>query len=291
MTMRKQDTEKNHIKALRDQLHEALYLDLDDYGLEQPRDGEFSSTFLGIRLNSAFQPIYDSAAGELFGHEALLRAFLGNDQEISPEFAFSFSAQSGRLVKFDRICRTLHLLNFRQIFQDTGRLFLNVHPELLLNVNAHGKVFERILHANSVPTNRVVIEIMESAIEADGALAEAIENYRDRKYKIAIDGLGRKHGNLSRLWQLNPDFVKLDKTVVQQAETNPKLRKALRNLIGMIRDLGAQPVIQGIETQTQLDIAIETGSTLLQGYLLGKPVTVRQLQPTKVFKPNTPVAA
>jgi EAL domain-containing protein (putative c-di-GMP-specific phosphodiesterase class I) len=289
--MSTQLTEKNHIKALRDQLHEALYLDLDDYGLEQPRDGEFSSTFLGIRLNSAFQPIYDSAAGELFGHEALLRAFLGNDQEISPEFAFSFSAQSGRLVKFDRICRTLHLLNFRQIFQDTGRLFLNVHPELLLNVNAHGKVFERILHANSVPTNRVVIEVRESAIEADGPLAEAVENYRDRKYKIAIDGLGQKHGNLSRLWQLAPDFVKLDKTVVQQAETNPKLRKALRHLIGMIRDLGAQPVIQGIETQTQLDIAIETGSTLLQGYLLGKPVTVRQLQPTKVFKPTTPVAA
>ncbi len=289
--MTTQETEKTHIRTLKDQLHEALYLDLDDYGLEQPQDGEFSSTFLGIGLNSAFQPIYDSAAGELFGHEALLRAFLANDQEVSPEFAFSFTAQSGRLIKFDRICRTLHLLNFRHIFQDEGLLFLNVHPELVLNANAHGKVFERILHANSVPTDRVVIEIRESAIDKDKPLAEAVENYRERKYKIAIDGFGQKHTNLSRLWQLSPDIVKLDIAIIQQAAVNQKLRKALPKLVEAIRDLGAQPVIQGIETQTQLDIAIETGSTLLQGYLLGKPVTVKQLQPARIFKPTTPVAA
>jgi len=280
-----------NIDELKTQLHEALYLDLDDYGLSEQKGGEFTSIFLGLQLNSAFQPIYDSEAGELFGHEALIRPSLGGVQAIRPEFAFSFAEQSGRLVKFDRVCRTLHVLNFRQIYAENGLLFLNVHPELLVSVNAHGKVFERILHAHSVPTNRVVIEIQESVVDQDKQLTEAVENYRERGYRIAIDDFGRKHSNLDRLWKLSPEFVKLDLGIIQEAERNPKVRKVLPSLVNIIRELGAQPVIEGIETQTQLDIAIQSGSTLLQGFFLGRPVTARELQPARIFKPTIRVAA
>ena len=281
----------SYIEPLKAQLKEALYLDLDDYGLDEHSRGEFSNTYLGIQLNSAFQPIYDSEAGDLFGHEALLRPSLGGIQNVSPEFAFYFAEQSGKLVKFDRVSRTLHVLNFRQIYAENGLLFLNVHTKLLASVNAHGKVFERILHANSVPTNRVVIEILESAVDQEKPLAEAVENYRDRGYKIAIDSFGSNHSNLDRLWKLAPDFVKLDINLIQEAERNPKVRKVLPQLISIIRDLGAQPVIQGIETQTQFDIAIESASTLLQGYFLGKPVTTKELQPVSLFKPGIRFAA
>lgn len=276
-----------HIEQLKSQLHEALYLDLDDFGLEEQEGGEFISTFLGIRLSSAFQPIYDSSEGELVGHEALLRPSLGGEQAISPEFAFSFADQSGRLVKFDRVARTLHVLNFRRIYAENGLLFLNVHPSLLLNVNAHGKVFERILHAHSVPTERVVIEIQESWIEQDKQLADAIDNYRDRGYGIAIDGFGRKRSNLERLWKLSPGFVKLDGNIIKEAEQNTGVRKMIGRLVDIVRDLGAQPVIQGIETQTQLDIAIDAGSPLIQGYFLGKPVIAKELQLKKAIKAST----
>jgi EAL domain-containing protein (putative c-di-GMP-specific phosphodiesterase class I) len=290
--MSETQTLQPHIEQLKAQLHEALYLDLDEYGLSVQPNGEFTSSFLTIQLNSAFQPIYDSLAGELFGHEALLKPSLGGEQAISAEFAFSFAEQSGRLVKFDRVCRTLHVLNFRQIYESNGLLFLSVHPKLLISVNAHGKVFERILHAHSVPTNRVVIEIEESAVDLDKQLSEAVENYRERGYRIAIDDFGRKHSNLDRLWRLSPEFVKLDKGIIQEAERNPKVRKALPHLIAIIRELGAQPVIKGIETQAQLDIAIETGSTLLQGNFLGQPLTATQLQPLQwTIQPAIKVAA
>lgn len=281
----------SHLEALRAQLREALFLDLDDYGLEEPEGGLFTSRFLGIELNSAFQAIYDSAAGELFGHEALLRPSLGREQTISPEFAFSYAEQAGRLVKFDRIARTLHVLNFRQIHAENGLLFLNVHPSLLLSVNAHGRVFERILHTNSVPTKRVVIEIRERVIEQDKQLQEAVQNYRERGYHIAIDGFGAKRSNLDRLWKLSPEFVKLDHSLIQEAEQHAGLRKGLVNLVSLVRDLGAQPVITGIETQTQLEIAIQSGATLLQGSLLGKPSIARELQTPQVFRPTIRVAA
>jgi EAL domain-containing protein (putative c-di-GMP-specific phosphodiesterase class I) len=280
------DSTGNHVEQLRLQLKEALQLDLDDYGLLEQSTGEFNSTFLGVRLNSAFQPIYDIQAGDLFGHEALLRPSLGGELSSTPEFAFTYSEQAGKLVPFDRLSRTLHVLNFRQIYAENGLLFLNVHPKLLIAVNAHGKVFERILHSNSVPTDRVVIEIQEGLIEQEKQLTEAIDNYRERGYRIAIDRFGSTQSHIDRLWKFAPDFVKLDLSLIQKAEQNERIRKILPGLIKMIKDLDAQPIITGIETQAQLDIAIESGTSLVQGYFLAKPVTANELQPAKLFKTN-----
>ncbi|NOU41293.1 MAG: EAL domain-containing protein [Methylotenera sp.] len=280
------DTSANHVEQLRLQLKEVLQLDLDDYGLVEQSTGEFNSTFLGVQLNSAFQPIYDIQAGDLIGHEALLRPSLGGELPSTPEFTFTYAEQAGKLVLFDRVSRTLHVLNFRQIYAENGLLFLNVHPKLLVSVNTHGKVFERILHANSVPTGRVVIEIQEGLIDQDKQLTEAIDNYRDRGYRIAIDRFGSALSHIDRLWKFAPDFVKLDLNLIQKAEQNDRVRKLLPGLIKMIKDLGAQPIITGIETQVQLNIALEAGSNLVQGYFLAKPVTAKELRATSFLKPN-----
>lgn len=270
-----------HIEQLRNQLKDALYLDLDDFGLEEQERGELFSSFAGIRLKSAFQPIY--GGGEIYGYEALLRPFLGETQAISPEFAFSFADQSGLLIKFDRICRTLHVLNFRKIYAEYGLLFLNVHPELLLNVTAHGRVFERILHSNSIPTHRIVIEIPEGRIQHDKQLIEAVSNYRELGYRIAIDGFGQQHSNLNRLWKLAPEFVKLDNSLIQDAERHPHVKKILPHLVDIINTLGTRTIIKGIETQAQLDIAVEAENTLLQGNYLGHPTSATDLSTSNLI--------
>lgn len=276
------------VDTLKEELQASLSLDLDEYALEEQVSGEFNSTFIGVQLNSAFQPIYDSAAGDLFGHEALLRPSLGAQQVVSPEFAFNFAEQVGKLVKFDRVVRTLHVLNFRQIYAENGLLFLNVHPHLLASVNEHGKVFERILHSNSVPTQRVVIEVEENAGENENRLADAIRNYQERGYRIAIDHFGGKHSHIERLWKLSPEFVKFDISIIRQARDNARARAALPGLIRLTHDIGAQPVITGIETQAELEIAIESGSSLLQGYFLGKPVAASKLHLSQALKSSSP---
>jgi EAL domain-containing protein (putative c-di-GMP-specific phosphodiesterase class I) len=276
----------NHVEQLRLQLKESLFLDLDEYGLAEQSTGEFNSTFLGVQLNSAFQPIYDSVAGDLFGHEALLRPSLGGELPSTSEFAYSYAAQSGKLVQFDRVSRALHVLNFKQIYNENGLLFLAVHPNLLISVNAHGKVFERILHANSVPTERVVIQIDEGLVTQDKQLIDAINNYRDRGYRIAIERFGNTNSHVDRLWKLAPDFVKFDAGLIQQAETNDNLYKVLPSLIAGVKALEARAVVTGVETQSQLNIAIESGATLLQGDFLGKAVAAKDLQKTELFKPS-----
>ena len=281
------------LEALSQELKESLSLDLSDFGLEVNEIGEYTSQFVGVHLNSAFQPIYNVSSGDLQGYEALLRPILiASAQATKPEFAFSYAQASNNLVKLDRISRALHLLNYQQIFQEKGLLFLNVHPSLLISVNEHGKVFERILHANSVPTDRVVIELRDfvtpspedSLLGYERKLASAIDNYHDRGYKIAIDNFGNQHSLVSRLWKLTPDFIKLDQALIRQAEDNPRLAKTLLGLVRIIKDIGAEPIITGIETQVQLDIALQTGASLIQGYLLGEPASVKNLQSSNLVK-------
>ncbi|MCE9633606.1 MAG: EAL domain-containing protein [Methylophilales bacterium] len=260
-----------NIEKLKASLHEALFLDLDDFGLEIHSE-EVVSKFAGLQLRSVFQPISNHAqGGKALGYEALLRPSIGNTDALTPQAAFSFADQQGRLVKFDRVARTLHTLNYLNLPHDKGLLFLNVHPKLLTSVNAHGKVFENILHNHSVPTSQVVIEVLESEVEGDKQLSEAVTNYRDRGYQIAIDDFGSKHSNLDRLWEVSPDFIKLDISIIRQAQTNKKVRKILPKLIEIIHELDAQAIVEGIENEIQLNIAIDSGAKLLQGFLIGKP--------------------
>lgn len=232
---------------------------------------EIRAGFIGLDLSSVFQPIIDLQRNKPLGFEALLRASDAHGKSISPPIAFRQAEIAEQLVKFDRLCRTLHTLNYLNMGRKEGRLFLNVHPELLAAVSSHGRVFERVLHNHAVPTDSVVIEINEAAVTQEEQLSYAIANYRERGYRIAIDDFGKEHSNLDRLWKLSPEYVKLDGGIIQQAESNDRLQRILPKLVEIIRDLGSEVIVEGIETATQLELAKQVGVHLVQGYLLGKP--------------------
>lgn len=261
---------KDTIETLKAELEQVLYLNLDDFRIEIERD-EVSSRFIGLRLRSEFQPIFDTSRSEgLLGYEALLRPSTGIEA-VTPGFAFSMAESQGKLVQLDRVARTLHVLNYLTLPEKRGLLFLHVNPGLLTGVTCHGKVFEQILHRHSLPTREVAIEIDESEMVSAGVLRDAVDNYRDRGYKIAIVGFGGKHSNLDRLWKLSPHFVKFDLGIIKQAQKDTKFRRALPRLMEVIHAFGAQTVIQGVENEIQLDIALDAGAKLLQGHYLGRP--------------------
>ncbi|NOT15418.1 MAG: EAL domain-containing protein [Methylotenera sp.] len=290
--MTKHQQQQASLALLKEQFNASLQLDLDDFALEANAQHEYVSRFVGINLRSSFQPIYDIEKGDLHGFEAFLQASLGDVQETSSDFAYSYAKATGKLVKFDRVLRTLHLLNYKQIFQEKGFLFLSVHPDLLISVNEHGKVFERILHQYSLPTERVVIQIrdysatdqIENLVTYERQLAAAIDNYHDRGYKIAIDYFGNKHSLVSRLWKLSPDYIKFDPNLIKEAEAQPRLSLTLKSLSNLIKDLGATPVMTNVATQAQLDIALQAGVSFVQGDYLGKSNSASQLHASELIQ-------
>jgi len=253
-----------------------LFLDLDEYDLIDTKQQGLVCSFMGMHLASAFQPVL-RADGKVAGREALLRASTPGLGELAPDAAFNNAVEAHRLVQFDRLVRAIHLLNHSNGFDEHELLFLNVHPRLLTSVSDHGRTFEQILHYYSVPTSRVVIEIKEFATGDSTRLEEAVNNYRSLGYKIALDNFGvayssgAAYSSLDKALNLRPDIIKLDGGLIRKAEHTSRVESLIHGLVEIFHKLGAQVVIEGIETAKQATIARDAGADLLQGYYLGRP--------------------
>ena len=251
-------------------LRNNLFLDLDEYALDDTSRYGLVCSFMGMRLASAFQPIF-RPDGKTVGREALLRATFPEHGDVKPGAAFDYALKENRLGQFDRLVRVVHLLNHARSFPEHEQLFLNVHPQLLTRVGDHGRTFEQILHYYSVPTSRVVIEIRESEVEDEVRLAEAIGNYRSLGYRIAVDDFGAAHSNPERVLRLRPGIVKLDGVLIAAAEQASDAADSFRQLVARFHGAGIHVVVEGIETARQLEIARKSGADLLQGFQLARP--------------------
>lgn len=232
-----------------------------------------TARFGDLALTSVFQPIYDLQRRQVVGHEALLRATAADGTAVAPEAVFARPSAATAIVHLDRLARTLHILNFlAQRRRTGGYLYLNVHPRHLTAVSAsHGLVFEAILKRCGLAPADIVLEVLESEIDDDGHLLEAVANYRQRGYLMAIDDFGRRHSNLDRLWRLQPEIVKLDRSLIKAAAEDCRAARVLEKLVEIVHGLSAVAVAEGIETRAQLAAAREAGADLAQGYFLGLP--------------------
>ncbi|NHQ87921.1 EAL domain-containing protein [Iodobacter sp. HSC-16F04] len=230
---------------------------------------------LGLELTSAFLAVFDAHTRQIIGEEALLRASIRR-KALSAADVFK-SAQGGDcLVEFDRLCRSLHLMNHLAGSNTQRTLFLNVYPELLMSSGTpHIEAFERILQDQGLSPADIVLEVFESTIPPGQTtqLAHAIKNYRARGYKIAIDDYGFLNSNLNRLLTLSPEIVKLDRVVMDTVskEAAPKAQQLLCQFVERLHGMGSQVVIEGINNAEQLALAQDSGADMLQGYFLSEP--------------------
>ena len=228
----------------------------------------------GLRLRSVFQPIVHAKDIKAFAYEALLRVSDIAGTPVGPQDVFRRTALPEEILYLDRLCRVIHSVNF--FSQSPGRdlsLFLNVDGRHLLNVGGggHGRTFLTLLEHCDVRPQQVVLEIVESLVADSRHLVEAIESYQRLGYRIAIDDFGSRESNFDRLWNLSPDIVKLDRSLVLQSVVNARARRVLPKLVEIIHELGATVVCEGIENEDQHLSAVDAGADFLQGYYYARP--------------------
>ncbi|MBS1158721.1 MAG: hypothetical protein H6R15_1140 [Proteobacteria bacterium] len=232
-----------------------------------------SGNFHGMHLSSVFQPLFASDTLRASAHEALLRVVDDAGRQLSPAAAFAVPEGPAEVVYFDRLCRILHALNFIAQADATAELFLNVSGRHLLNVGngGHGATFERLLGLCGLKPQQIILEVLEARVDNIEHLNEAVQAYRKRGYRVAIDDFGCEHSNFDRLWRLTPDIVKLDRSLIVQGTTNYRARRILPKIVDIIHDLGAEVVCEGIENGAQHRLAIDAGADFLQGYYYARP--------------------
>jgi len=233
-------------------------------------NGTFQSCFQQTTLASAFQPIVGLCHERIIGYEGLLRCALGEDT-IKPDQLFAETTTLAERIQLDRTARMLHAINFSLIAQDNNWLFLNVHPQVFIHGHRFGAFFKQMLELAGIDPQRIVIEVVESAIEDEERFAEGVMYYRQLGCLIALDSFGARHSNIDRLFRFHPDIVKCDRSLLQRAATDHHARQILARLVALLHEAGIMVVIEGIQTIEQAMIALDTGADFGQGTLFGYP--------------------
>ncbi len=249
----------------------------NNYSLERIEDatemaeGQVIGYFRGLILSSHFQPIFSLAHKRPVGYEALLRARDQQGVSVSPLTVFDMVESEAENVFLDRLCRNLHIRNFSSMADKTSWLFLNVNPLVTIRGVNYGPYFAELLARYNFPAYRIVIEILEQSIQEETLLAGAVDYYKKLGCLVAIDDFGAGHSNFDRIWHLSPQIVKLDRSMITQAATNIAVRRVLPILVGLIHESGSLSLIEGVETEEEALIAMDTGIDFVQGYYFGRP--------------------
>jgi EAL domain-containing protein (putative c-di-GMP-specific phosphodiesterase class I) len=184
-----------------------------------------------LRLGSHFQPIYSLSHARVVGHEALLRTRDAAGTPIPPPEVFASFKTAAELSRCDRLSRFVHMANFSAAAQPDQWLFLNVHPETfqkLPSMGQGGSAYLRSVQDHfNLPGNRVVLEVLESAVPDLSALEYAMGLMRAHGCLIAIDDFGAGHSNFDRVWRLQPDIVKLDRSLIARAARERRAQRVV----------------------------------------------------------------
>jgi len=228
------------------------------------------------RVATSFQPIFSVHSAALAGYEALARPVSAAGAPITPA-AFFASHSEAELPRVDRECRRAHLARFASLDDGTGFLYLNVHPRALLADATVDLRAELALHG--LAPARVCIEILENESGDEGLLAEAVDVCRDTGIRVAMDDFGIARSNFDRVVALAPDFVKIDRSILNEAVGCARARRLLPSVVEMLHEAGTLVVVEGIEEAAEALCAIEAGADYVQGYYFGVPRSALAIDP------------
>lgn len=222
-------------------------------------------------VRSAFQPILDVTSGEFFGFEALARL----DPPTSfPNIAelFPFSEKIGKLYPVETICRRSAISHSSKVLQSKELLFLNVDPQVLTDPEFSSGQTRKLLAAQGLTPSDVVLELTErSAIQNFKTFREALEHYRKQGYLIALDDVGAGYSSLQSIAELHPDFLKIDRSLIQDIHINPTKWALLETFVTFSRRIGCRILAEGVETEEEMQTVVQLGVDYVQGYFIAKP--------------------
>ncbi|MDE1181524.1 EAL domain-containing protein [Paraburkholderia sp.] len=230
----------------------------------------FSVQHNELTLTSVFQPIFSLSHMRAVGYEGLLRAHDALDRPVSAVDVFGQAARLGELLQVDRLAQALHLENFRMLGSEREWLFLNVHPGALTDPY-HAAALLANLRRLDLPPRRIVLEVLEQRAEDLERLADAVRQFRERGFLIALDDFGAGHSNVERIWQLNPDIVKLDRIMLSQAAHRADMATILPGLVSLLHEAGKLVLIEGVETEHEAQMALACDADFVQGFFFGRP--------------------
>lgn len=251
------------------------------YLLEEMRLGIVSNSFF-----LSFQPIIHVDGCVISYFEALVRWQHPIEGIISPAEFIPIAEDSNQiLVLGDWIlheaCRQMSA--WYHAGMTKTKISVNVSGVQLKHRSIYSWVMEA-LNKTGLPPSSLMLEITESCfIDISENIISELEKLRKEGIFIAIDDFGTGFSSLSVLATLPVDVLKIDRMFVSEASHNEKYRKILKSIVELSQRLELKVVAEGIEEIIQLELLKSLGVVYIQGYLISRPESSRNVG-NKVLK-------
>ncbi|MBI9110492.1 GGDEF domain-containing protein [Maridesulfovibrio ferrireducens] len=235
---------------------------------------EFCDIIAQSKVNSHYQPIVNLAAKKIHGWEALARG-PQNSPFRSPLTLFDMAEKLGKLFQLEKICREAAISSFGEINLHQ-KLFLNIHPRTIVDPNFSSGETKILLDRWGLRPENIVFEITERHSVKDFiTFRKTLDHYRNQGYMVAIDDAGTGYSGLSSIAEIKPDYIKLDKSFVDNIETSRVNRAIVETFTDFAEKIGGKLIVEGIETQSQAVAMMDMGVHLGQGYFFAKPAKIK----------------
>jgi EAL domain-containing protein (putative c-di-GMP-specific phosphodiesterase class I) len=147
--------------------------------------------------------------------------------------------------------------------------------------------WESYLQKLELSGQNVVVEITEGLLlDAEPEVVDKLLWLRDAGIQVAIDDFGTGYSSLSYLKKFDIDYLKIDKSFVNNLENNTNDTALCDAIILMAHTLGLTVIAEGVETEEQKKILADAGCDFAQGYLFSRPVPADEFEAILDSKPR-----
>jgi EAL domain-containing protein (putative c-di-GMP-specific phosphodiesterase class I) len=220
----------------------------------------------GFGLDVAYQPIVDLASGRVLGAEALARFRNPDGSAIPTERCFldAHAVDLGVALELAVIRRALECEHDR--LPEGRYLALNVSPAVLEHEDL---ALEIAAHRTDRP---LVVELTEhQPVEDYAALSASLDRLRSLGVRVAVDDVGSGFASFRHVTRVNPDILKLDRTLVCGIDDDPVRQSLASAIVAFAGDVGAVVVSEGIESESELACLRGLSVGCGQGFYLARP--------------------
>lgn len=231
---------------------------------------ELSQLLRDASIRSVYQPIVRLGDGRVFGYEALTRC--PQDSLFDgPLSLFRFAEEAGQAFSLDRLAREKAIRHCPPLGA-MQKIFINVTMGIMNDPHFVSGQTIRWLTERGLHPGQVVFELTErSSIDDFDAAKKILAHYRSQGYEIAIDDAGAGYSSLQSIVELNPDYIKIDRSLVRDADKDDMKKHMLRTFVRFAKKMNIRTVAEGIERPEEMRLLRAMGFDFGQGYWIGRP--------------------
>jgi EAL domain-containing protein (putative c-di-GMP-specific phosphodiesterase class I) len=227
-----------------------------------------------------YQPIFDTGSGRMHAVEALVRWRRQDGTLVPPDLFIPIAEQSHLIVEIDQwviaqACRDLATL------RAAGFSGLKIHVNMAATEFANSALPEKLRQLTAeqgVDPSSISLELTEGMLMKNPEqVVRVMHDLRKLGFEISLDDFGMGHSSLSMLKNLPISSMKVDRSFVRDLPTQALDRAIVNTIVDLGQHMRLDVIAEGVETQPQLGVLRDAGCTLIQGFLLSKPLDLQDL--------------